>query len=145
MRIFADTDIPTRKSKAEISDLLVAQWPYEEGRFIKGRGWVNGFQEAVEMWVKGFNNWKVYHTKDSKGSRSGFPDLCGVHEITGITFYAELKIEKGNVSQDQKEWLHALSIRNEHVFLWFPSDEWQIMQFLMWVQDRSVEMVDKRR
>jgi len=139
MRIYPDTLIPKSKRKSDINQLLLAQWPYENGRYIKGRGWQGGFQEAVEMWIGGFNNWLIYHTKDSTGSKGGFPDLVCAHQITHTMLYAELKIEKGSVSEDQKKWLLTLAGNpTNHVYLWYPSDEDEIMTFLKAEQDKAI-------
>lgn len=62
-----------------------------------------------------------YHTVDSRKSRPGFPDLVLVHTQTGRVVYAELKAEKGRVTDAQQQWLTLLGKRSE-VHLWRPAD-----------------------
>lgn len=75
--------------------------------------------------------WLDYHTRDSRRSNPGFPDLVLVKGYTLI--FAELKTEKGRVSEAQQRWLDALRQLAEpvvgemtghsiHVCLWRPSD-----------------------
>ena len=49
--------------------------------------------------------WLCYHTHDSRRSREGFPDL--VLGRNGVPLFAELKTDKGRVSNDQILWLLA--------------------------------------
>ena len=50
--------------------------------------------------------WKHYHTKDSRGSNPGFPDLVLVRPPRVV--FLELKSEDGKVKTDQAEWFEAL-------------------------------------
>lgn len=52
------------------------------------------------------NGWLIYHTRDSRGSVAGFPDLTLVRGIRLL--FIELKTEKGKVSKAQQEWLDVL-------------------------------------
>ncbi len=54
-----------------------------------------------------FNGWLVYHTRNSRGSEPGFPDLVLVRGARLV--FAELKTGKGRVSPAQKVWLDALT------------------------------------
>ena len=47
-----------------------------------------------------------YHTRDSRRSPSGFPDLVCVGP--GFVIYRELKTARGRVSAAQQRWLDAL-------------------------------------
>lgn len=64
--------------------------------------------------------WLVYHTLDSRGSESGFPDLVMVRGDSIL--YAELKTQKGVVSVAQSQWIEKLSWAGASVYLWRPSD-----------------------
>jgi hypothetical protein len=47
--------------------------------------------------------WLVYHTRDSRRSDAGFPDLVLLRPPRVI--FAELKTERGRVTHDQALWL----------------------------------------
>lgn len=89
-------------------------------------------ERAVEE-AATLSRWRVYHTRDSRGSNPGFPDLVLVRR--GRLIFAELKTERGRVSPDQKGWLEALEFvgdlvqmphdRGEvgvEVYVWRPAD-----------------------
>lgn len=65
--------------------------------------------------------WKAYHTRDSRGSAPGFPDLVLTDGRRVI--FAELKTERGKPTADQLAWLsdleHAQAV---DAYLWRPSD-----------------------
>ena len=66
--------------------------------------------------------WKWYHPYLSIHSERGFPDVTLVKPPRLI--YAELKSEKGKVTDNQQEWLDILSaIPGVEVYLWRPTDE----------------------
>lgn len=66
-------------------------------------------------------NWLVYHTHRSDHSAAGFPDLCMVRD--GRMVLAELKTERGRLSEAQKRWLGAISqVTGVECHLWRPSD-----------------------
>ena len=60
-----------------------------------------------------------YHTRDSRRSPSGFPDLVIVGERV---IYRELKTAKGKVTAAQAEWLHALVMAEQDACVWRPAD-----------------------
>ena len=60
-----------------------------------------------------------YHTRDSRGSTPGFPDLVIVGDRV---IYRELKTEKGKVTDAQAEWLHALVMAGQDACVWRPRD-----------------------
>lgn len=136
MRITPETDISfAAPKKAEISSYHHALWPLEVGYFDPAkRMYVQGFTDAVISWFPE-HSWYVYHTKDSRGSKHGFPDLCFVHAPSGLTGFAELKTEKGVIRKEQAEWLWALSKKNKRVYLWKPSDEPEILGLVQRVED----------
>jgi hypothetical protein len=63
-------------------------------------------QTAV-IHLAGLCGWICYHTRDSRGSASGFPDLVLAHP-TGTIVFAELKRETGRLSASQAQWLATL-------------------------------------
>lgn len=65
--------------------------------------------------------WRIYHTRDSRGSYSGFPDLTMVRGPRLV--FAELKSDRGIVSSEQAEWLAALRrVEVVEVAVWRPED-----------------------
>lgn len=70
--------------------------------------------------------WKVYHTRDSRGSHAGFPDLVLVRPPDVI--FAELKARAGRLRPDQYEWSYRL-LRCSDVkyYLWRP-DDWPAIE-----------------
>lgn len=63
--------------------------------------------------------WRVYHTRDSRGSDSGFPDLVLVRR--GRLIFAELKTDTGKLRPVQEAWLTDLLETKAEVYLWRPS------------------------
>jgi len=70
---------------------------------------------------------EYYHTQRSQWSPAGFPDCVMVRETV---IYAELKSEKGKLSEDQRRWLLALCRAGQRVFVWKPSNLDQIIEVL---------------
>lgn len=62
----------------------------------------------------------VYHTRDSRGSYPGFPDLVIIGP--GGMLYRELKSATGRLTKDQKIWLGALHYHGVDVGVWRPAD-----------------------
>ncbi len=71
--------------------------------------------------------WEYYHTHRSQFSPAGFPDCVFVRETV---IYAELKAEKGKLSEDQRRWLLALVRAGQRVYVWRPSSIDQIIEVL---------------
>lgn len=69
------------------------------------------FERAVVEYAE-LNGWLVYHTQDSRRSNSGFPDLTLVRGDRLV--FAELKADRGRLSDAQVDWVHALDLV-EHV------------------------------
>lgn len=63
------------------------------------------WQAQVEQLAKLYR-WALYHTRDSRRSEPGFPDLVLVRGPELI--FAELKTDKGRPSDPQLTWLDAL-------------------------------------
>jgi hypothetical protein len=136
VRITPETDISfTQPKKSEISPYHKKLFPRELGFFDPSRQeYRPGFTDAVMSWFPE-HSWYAYHTKDSRGSKPGFPDIVFVHVPSGLTGFAELKVEDGVIRAEQAEWLWALSKKNKHVYLWRPSDEAEILDLVQRVEN----------
>lgn len=59
--------------------------------------------------------WAAYHTRDSRRSEAGFPDLVLVRpdsrngQVCGRVIFAELKRQNGKLTDAQRWWLTALA------------------------------------
>ena len=77
------------------------------------------FQAQVVEMAKAFG-WLVYHTWNSQHSAAGFPDLVMVRG--GKLIFAELKTEKGMLSDAQWEWAMELKgVKGVNAYMWRPS------------------------
>jgi hypothetical protein len=60
--------------------------------------------------------WRAYHTRDSRGSHPGFPDLVLVQEGPDrgpgrpLLLFVELKTRTGRLTMPQEAWLAALRL-----------------------------------
>ena len=85
-------------------------------------------EQQVKELAKLFN-WKYYHTWRSIHSPAGFPDCVLVRPPRLI--FAELKSDKGLVSDKQQEWLDELNqVPYIEVFVWRPDDFEEIVECL---------------
>jgi hypothetical protein len=64
--------------------------------------------------------WSAYHTYDSRRSAAGFPDLVLVRRPRVV--WAELKSERGRLTDDQRAWIEELRACGQAVFVWRPSN-----------------------
>jgi hypothetical protein len=62
----------------------------------------------------------AYHTRDSRGSSPGFPDLVIVGP--GGFLIRELKSETGRITAQQADWLQALRKAGVDAKVWQPVD-----------------------
>lgn len=88
------------------------------------------FQKRVVDFAT-MHGWMVYHTRDSRGSQEGFPDLVLVRGSK--LYFVELKKEDGVESKAQKKWAEALAtVCPKYVwhFLWRPS-HWPFIEKLL--------------
>ena len=86
------------------------------------------FEGQIRELAKIFG-WLYYHTWRSTHSPAGFPDCVMVRGKRLVI--AELKSEKGIVSEKQQEWLDALrQVPAVEVFLWRPDDLEEIVEAL---------------
>ena len=63
---------------------------------------------------------KWHHETDSRWSKPGFPDLL-IAGPNGVVF-AELKVGRGKVSEEQRKWLDALAHAGAEVHVWWPDE-----------------------
>lgn len=75
--------------------------------------------------------WKFYYTWTSIHSPRGFPDLVLAHPDKKRIIFAELKSEKGVLTEYQEQWLDTLRQCNQEVYLWRPKDIEDIAEILM--------------
>lgn len=61
-----------------------------------------------------------YHTHDSRGSQPGYPDWHIVG--TERSIFREMKSERGDLTEEQKEWLSGLRKVGQDAEVWRPSD-----------------------
>ena len=66
--------------------------------------------------------WLMYFTWNSRNSPSGFPDLVLVNPQQKRVVFAELKSEKGQVTDNQTQWQAALIMCDQEVHVWRPDD-----------------------
>jgi len=74
--------------------------------------------------------WKMYFSWTSIHSPRGFPDLVLVHPSKNRVIFAELKSEKGKLTEEQVEWLDALGKCGQEVYVWRPSNWEEIVSVL---------------
>lgn len=82
-----------------------------------------GFQDAV-VTMATYLRWKVYHTFDSRRSTPGFPDLVLVRDRV---LYRECKTNVGRITQEQADWIEALTAAGADAGVWRPSD-WEMIE-----------------
>lgn len=90
------------------------------------------FESQVKHLAKLYH-WLYYHTWRSVHSPTGFPDCVMVRD--GTVVFAELKSDKGKLSEHQEEWIAALNKVSSvslgvQVYVWRPSDWDKIMEVL---------------
>lgn len=90
-------------------------------------------EESWLQWVRDYAqrvarpSWGTYHTRHSKGSDPGFPDLVLWRERI---VYAELKTEAGRVTRTQWAVIDGLRAAGAEVHIWRPSDRDDIARIL---------------
>ena len=67
-------------------------------------------------------HWRFYFTWTSIHSPKGFPDLVLVNQDKGRVIFAELKTEKGKLTDSQRGWLDELNECGQEVYVIRPSD-----------------------
>lgn len=88
------------------------------------------FQGAV-MDAARWLGWRCFHPRTvqtAEGTHltaftgdAGFPDLVLVHKYRGVIF-AELKADRGRLSEQQREWRDQLITAGAEYYVWRPKD-----------------------
>lgn len=63
--------------------------------------------QALILDIAGWLGWTHYHTRDSRGSNPGWPDLVLVRERAGMPariLFREIKTSRGRLTQEQARW-----------------------------------------
>lgn len=77
--------------------------------------------------LAGWRRWRVYHTRDSRGSQGGYPDLTLVRDRV---IFVELKRVGEKPRRDQVEWLDELAQAGAETYLWTLDDLTEIERVL---------------
>jgi hypothetical protein len=96
-------------------------------------------EEGWLQWVRDYAHraarppWLTYHTRRSKGSDPGFPDLVAVRP--GRLVVAELKVypatqARGRPTERQAEWLAAFALVGAEIYVWRPPDRPEVERVL---------------
>ena len=96
----------------------------------------SGLQADAEKLLSLFG-WKFYHTRDSRGSEGGFPDLIALRtrraeSYTRLTrlIAAELKAEGEELKPAQQIWLDLFKAFGAETYVWHPSDIMEMTKVL---------------
>lgn len=81
---------------------------------ISERAWQAQVLELATLY-----RWTWYHTHDSRRSNPGFPDLVLVRDRV---LFAELKTDRGRLTNDQLGWISRLEEAGAEAFVWRPKD-----------------------
>ena len=82
------------------------------------RGWLCAHFRSVKVQRQ---DGSVYYQTPVQAEGKGYPDLCLVRGDRLV--FAEVKAISGRVSQEQKEWLEALTHTGKcEVYVWQPND-----------------------
>jgi hypothetical protein len=72
--------------------------------------------------------WRVHHTFDSRKSSPGVPDLLCIRRPRVV--WAELKSDRGRLTDDQRAWLLDLRACGQEAYLWSPRN-WSAVEKLL--------------
>ena len=108
--------------------MTIEQVPLLEVRTASGRksrknyGMTEAQLLAAVRRLAHYRGFMTYHTRDSRGSEAGFPDLVMVSATQRRVLFVELKTATGKTSAAQDAWLAALAAAGAEVYLWRPAD-----------------------
>ena len=136
MRVAPQTD--PMEANAHVPDpVLKVLYPNEDADWIP----------VVKRDLK-THGWLVHHIFGGKGQDAGFPDVVAVHERTGRLLVAELKTERGKVTESQARWLRAFAADPlAGVYVLRPSDHHELLDVIeeeirrQQLRDESPELV----
>jgi len=72
--------------------------------------------------------WATYHTHNSQKSEAGFPDLVLTRRPRVI--FAELKADRGKLTDAQRAWLDELRACGQEAYVWRPK-HWSAVEKLL--------------
>jgi hypothetical protein len=93
---------------------------FTAGRVVVKLGQTEKQFEAAVVEYARLHSWVTYHTHDSRRSPEGFPDL--VLARGDKLLFAELKSDRGRLSDAQLQWIEVLQRTGAVVCVWRPSD-----------------------
>tara|TARA_Y100000310_G_C19948111_1_gene475613 strand:- start:156 stop:494 length:339 start_codon:yes stop_codon:yes gene_type:complete len=91
-------------------------------------------EEEFQQWIItaavqiGWSRELIYHTRYSRGSTKGFPDLVLCRPPRLI--WAELKMPGKKLTEAQELWAWALKESGQEVYAWWPKDMDRILEVL---------------
>ena len=85
------------------------------------------FQRQVVRYAE-LMGWRCYWTWNSRHSPKGWPDLVLIRRPRVV--FAELKAERGRLTDDQAATLAELRACGQEVYLWRPSD-WERVERIL--------------
>ena len=76
------------------------------------------------------HDWHIYHTRDSRGSNKGFPDLVlarppileAMRARPGKMLFIELKDNRRSLTPEQRHWIALLKACRQDARVWRPKD-----------------------
>ena len=92
--------------------------------------WTEKRFQAHVLELAALFGWLAYHTYDSRRSAPGYPDLTLVHAERRRIIFAELKTDRGRLTEAQREWANAIAAAGGEYRLWKPKD-WSEIAFTL--------------
>ena len=93
-------------------------------------------RRVIEIAIQhGFSREHIYHTRDSRGSQKGYPDLHMLNLGTIRSVFVECKVGKDKQKREQLSWMHGLRRCGHEAYCWYPSDEPEAIRILAGVHE----------